>query len=131
MPRVSQLFFAVAVLCGLAGMAWGIQMAENNNHLQMPAHAHLNLLGWVGSAIYGTFFALNPGRIRRSAWIVFVLNTVGVATMIPFLALFYAEGMPATSSYLVPLSIGTVIVFAGMLVFAVDVFRRLFSAQTP
>jgi hypothetical protein len=131
MPRVSQLFFAVSVLCAIAGMAWGIQMAESTVHDQIPAHAHLNLLGWVGSAIYGTFFALNPGRFRRTAWVVLVLNTVGVVTMTTFLALFYAGGMQPTSPYLMPLQAGVTIVVAGMIVFATAVFRRLFSRQTP
>ena len=39
----------------------------------MPAHAHLNLLGWVTMALYGTFYALTqpacrpdwPGPISR------------------------------------------------------------------
>jgi hypothetical protein len=130
MSRVSQLFFAVAVLCGLAGMAWGIIMAESNDHTQMPAHAHLNLIGWVGSAIYGTFFALNPGRFRRTSWVVFLLNTIGVAVMIPFLALWY-ESRFQGMEYLLPLSIGAGIVLLAMIVFATAVFRRLFSRQTP
>jgi peptidoglycan/LPS O-acetylase OafA/YrhL len=127
MPRVSQLFFAVAAICGIAGIVWGIMMAESQDHLQMPAHAHLNLLGWVGSAIYGTYFALNPGRFRRSAWLVLVLNTAGTAVMIPMLALFYASQMQATQ-YLMPLTAGTVLILAAMVVFATAVFRRLFSA---
>lgn len=131
MPRVSQLFFAVAVICGIAGMAWGIHMAESGVHNQYPAHAHLNLLGWVGSAIYGTFFALNPGRFRRTAWVVLLLNTIGVAVMIPCLAMFYAEGNSPTSPYLMPLGIATFVVLAGMVAFATAVFRRLFGAQMP
>ena len=111
-------------------MVWGIIMAESNNHLQMPAHAHLNLLGWVGSAIYGTFFALNPGRFRRTAWVVLVLNTIGVAVMIPLLALFYASSFQATQ-YLIPLSVGATTVLLAMVVFATAVFRRLFARQTP
>jgi hypothetical protein len=129
MPRVSQCFFVVAVVCAIVGIAWGMHMAENNNHLQMPAHAHLNLLGWVGSAIFGTYFALNPGRFRKTAWLVFILNTTGVVVMIPLLALFYASGFKATE-YLIPLTVGTFFVLGAMVVFATAVLRGLLSKGT-
>lgn len=128
MPRVSQLFFAVAAICGIAGIVWGILMAESNDHLQMPAHAHLNLIGWVSSAIYGTFFALNSGRFHRTSWLVFLFNTVGVAVMIPCLALFYASGMQDTR-FLLPLSGATVLVLLAMVTFALDVLRLLMTPQ--
>jgi hypothetical protein len=129
MPRVSYLFFTVAVICGIAGIVWGIMMAESNDHTQMPAHAHLNLIGWVSSAIYGAYFALNAGRFKRTAWLVLILNTIGVAAMIPLLALFYASGFQATQ-YLIPLAVSTIFVLAGMIVFATAVLRGLFGPKT-
>jgi len=49
-----------AVLFVLAGMLWGIQMAISNNHAPFPAHAHLNLLGWVSLFLFGIYYRLNP-----------------------------------------------------------------------
>lgn len=130
MPRVSQWFFAVAVLCAIFGMVWGLHMAATNDHSQFPAHAHLNLIGWVGSAIYGTFFALSPGRFQKNAWIVFILNTAGVAIMAPSLGLLLASGDDPASPYVIPTVIGSVLTLLAMLAFAVAVFRRIFGPQT-
>src|SRR5687768_18609229 len=103
MPRVSAAFFAAASICLLLGMSWGIQMGATENFTMMPAHAHLNLLGWVTMALYGTFYALTPNTLSpRLAWINFALSLLGVVLMIPFLALFlgsrdtgYVGGMVA------------------------------------
>ena len=65
MPRVSKAFFLIAALCGLAGMAWGTHMGVSGDHSLSPAHAHLNLLGWVTLSIMGGFYALSP----RTGWL--------------------------------------------------------------
>jgi hypothetical protein len=43
----------------LCGMAWGLQMAISGNHSAFPAHAHLNLLGFVALFLFGIFYRLN------------------------------------------------------------------------
>ena len=35
-------------------------MAASGNHLYAPAHAHLNLLGWVSIALFGAYYTLFP-----------------------------------------------------------------------
>jgi hypothetical protein len=45
--RASSLSFKAAVVFALAGMVMGIAMAASHDHSVFPAHAHLNLLGWV------------------------------------------------------------------------------------
>ena len=80
MPRVSSAFFLVAALCGLAGMAWGSHMGVSGDHSLSPAHAHLNLLGWVSLSIMGGFYALSP----RSGWLPWanlVLSAAGAILM--------------------------------------------------
>ena len=62
------------------GMCWGIAMAMSQNFALAPAHAHLNLLGWVTMAIYGTFYALTRETFSpRLAWINFICAALGVA----------------------------------------------------
>ncbi len=82
MPRVSTAFFTIAVLCGLTGMIWGSYMGATHDHAMMPAHAHLNLLGWVTLSIMGGFYAL-PGAPKAGtlAWVNFVLSTLGAVLM--------------------------------------------------
>src|SRR3954454_14700808 len=54
------LSFRTAVLFALLGMGMGIAMAMARDHAAMPAHAHLNLLGWVSLFLFGLYYRLNP-----------------------------------------------------------------------
>lgn len=46
-------FLLIAVAVALVGMCGGIFMAATQDFTLAPAHAHLNLLGWVTLALYG------------------------------------------------------------------------------
>lgn len=81
MPRVSSAFFTVAALCGLAGMIWGSYMGATHDHAMMPAHADLNLLGWVTLSIMGGFYALPGSQPAVLAWVNFVLSSLGAILM--------------------------------------------------
>jgi hypothetical protein len=58
MPRISAVFFAFGVVAMLVGMSLGMHMGASGDFTLMPVHAHLNLLGFVVMAVYGTFYAL-------------------------------------------------------------------------
>ncbi len=87
--RASTLGFRLAVLFVIAGMAMGIGMAASHNHAIMPAHAHLNLLGWVSLFLFGICYRLHPrlessrlAFIQVAAWSVgTVIVTAGVAAI--------------------------------------------------
>jgi hypothetical protein len=123
MPRVSAAFFAIGVIYLLLGMAWGMHMGAAEDFAMAPAHAHLNLLGWVTMAIYGTFYALTQASYSpRLAWTNFALAAIGVAVMIPSLALYLASH---DAKYLPGLVAGEIITVLSLLVFAVSVYREL------
>jgi len=123
MPRVSAAFFALGAVCVFLGMLWGMHMGESEDFTLMPAHAHLNLIGWVTMALYGTFYALTHASLKpKLAWANFILSAVGVAAMIPSLALY----LPARDAKYIPgIIVGEVATVLGLLVFAVSVFREL------
>ncbi|TKT71792.1 hypothetical protein YH63_010370 [Afipia massiliensis] len=85
--KASTLSFFAAVIAVLVGMSWGIVMALSHDHSAMPAHAHLNLLGWVSLFLFGIYYRLHPpldvSRIAMMQvwiWIVgTIVLTVGVA----------------------------------------------------
>ncbi|HEX7881774.1 MAG TPA: hypothetical protein VF499_03455 [Afipia sp.] len=87
--KASSLSFFAAVIAVLVGMSWGIVMAISQDHSAMPAHAHLNLLGWVSLFLFGIFYRLHPAlensRIALTqvhVWIIgTILLTVGVAML--------------------------------------------------
>ena len=126
MPRVSLWFFAVAPLYVLIGMGTGIFMGATDNFTLAPAHAHLNLIGWVTMALYGTFYGLAREAPKKLAWATFWLNNVGVALMFPSLGMVLTFGM--RSNFLVPLIVSEFIAFAAMACFAVSVWMVLLKS---
>jgi hypothetical protein len=114
--KLALSFFATAALCAVGGMIWGIVMAASGDHGMMPAHAHLNLLGWATLALMGTYYALS-GKGGRLGWINYALSTLGVVVSIPSLALLLA-GNPAAEK---GATAGAILALLGMLIFAFGV----------
>lgn len=119
MPKVSDFFFKTAILWLILGIAAGLQMAISGDHGAFPAHAHINLLGWVTSAIFGGYYALNPAKAaRKIAMIHYGLYNVGLVVMLPALYLML-QGNTALEPIV---AVGSLIVAAAVLMFAVVVF---------
>src|SRR5258708_40150295 len=85
--KASVLSFRAAVLMVVAGMIWGIAMGISQDHSTLPAHAHLNLLGWVSLFLFGIYYHLYPAIDRSrlaflQVWIWIagtIVLTIGVA----------------------------------------------------
>ena len=77
MPRVSYAFFTFAACCALIGMAVGLHMGASQDFALRPAHAHINLVGWLSMAVMGGFYALDRGASQQVAWINFTLSGLG------------------------------------------------------
>src|SRR3954447_26197165 len=78
----SPLSFRAAVLFGLLGMGMGIAMAMARDHAAMPAHAHLNLLGWVSLFLFGLYYLLHPALdVRRLALVQVGLWSFGTVVL--------------------------------------------------
>jgi cbb3-type cytochrome oxidase subunit 1 len=128
MPRVSAAFYFVGVLFVLIGMSLGQYMAAKEDFLFTPVHAHLNLLGWVTMALYGTFYALTKDTYSpRLAWTNFWLSTLSMAAMAPMLALLLKTGDSATWGPRLGIAGG--VAMLGLLVFALSVSRELFRKR--
>jgi peptidoglycan/LPS O-acetylase OafA/YrhL len=120
MPKVSDLFFKTAVVFLILGIGAGLQMAISGDHSAFPAHAHINLLGWVTSAIFGGYYALNPAKAaRKIAMIHYGLYTLGLVVMLPALYLMLHGGQTALEPVVAG---GSLIVAAAVLIFAFVVF---------
>jgi cbb3-type cytochrome oxidase subunit 1 len=126
--RLSDLCFVSAVPAALLGMAAGIFMGITEDFTLTPAHAHLNLLGWVTMALVGLYHrgAGSPrGRLATAqVWTSiagFWLMPVGLGL---YLGLQDERFVPMVM-------IGSVLALAGMLLFAVVVFRDLRAQARP
>jgi drug/metabolite transporter (DMT)-like permease len=123
----SSLSFKLAVLFVVAGMAMGMGMAAAHDHSIMPAHAHLNLLGWVSLFLFGIYYRLNPSLERsRLAFVQIVVWAVGTVLLTIAVAAIHlgheaAEPMAGVASF---------IVLAAMLLFGYLVFRPAASLSS-
>jgi len=119
--RASSLSFFIAVITLAVGMAWGLAMAMSQNHSTMPAHAHLNLLGWVSLFLFGMFYRLHPALdFSRLAKIQVFVWTVGTVVLTIGVALFHAGhsgGEPFAA-------IGSIVVFADLFLFGWLLFKH-------
>jgi len=112
-------FIVVGALLGLAGMAWGIQMAISQDHTLAPGHAHNNLVGFVLMVIYGFYYKLVPAAAQsRLAMVHFVLALVGALTIGAGVAMATA----GTGDWLAQIaSLATIL---GLLAWIVTIFRH-------
>lgn len=115
MPRISEYYFRAAILFLLVGISIGIHMSISQNHNVIGAHAHINLLGWVTSALFGGYYALNPAKAAgRLPMLQFAVYTLGVVIMGVSLYLLLAGNVGMTPI----VAASSLITFAGVLLFA-------------
>ena len=127
MPSVSHLFFRAGILFLLAGIGLGLAMSITQVHDVIGAHAHINLLGWVTSALFGGYYALNPAKAEGLLPRVhFWLYTAGVAVMSVslYLLLKQTPGMEPL------VAAGSLITAVGVLIAAWVIFAPAGSGAT-
>lgn len=119
MRGVAFWFLLVAALCALLGMVSGVVMAAAQDHSLSPAHAHLNLLGWVSMAIFGFYYHLVPeASARPLARLHFGLSVVATILFTPGIILAIRGQTEVLAQ------IGGLLTIASMLVFLVTVARH-------
>jgi hypothetical protein len=124
MRDIAFVFFLAAVLCATIGMGWGIQMGIAGDHTMSPAHAHLNLVGWVTLALFGVYYRLTPqAGASVMAKVHAALAIPGVVAMIGGLALLFSGGTEALAI------LGGLLTMASMLVFLATVLRHGFGPR--
>lgn len=128
MPRISHLYFKTAVVFLIVGIGVGLQMSISGVHNVSGAHAHISLLGWVSSAIFGGYYALNPAKAAgRLPLIQYGVYTVGVVVMmiaLYFLLLGNVVLSPGVAA-------GSLITLAGALIFGFIVFSSAGDRSAP
>lgn len=125
MTRVSDRFLQLAVISALIGMSWGVQMGVSGDFTQHPAHAHLNLLGWVSMAIYALFYRAFPTAAEsKLAGLHFWVAVLGLIVFITSLAVvLMGPGGQWFSLGENVIKVASLIVLASMAIFSVIVFR--------
>jgi predicted cobalt transporter CbtA len=119
--KASVLCFRGAVLMVIAGMIWGIAMGISQDHSTLPAHAHLNLLGWVSLFLFGIYYHLHPaidhsGLASLQVWI-WIAGTIIMTIGVGLVHSGHEIGDPIAA-------VSSLIVLADTLLFGWFVFRR-------
>ena len=116
----SNLCFRAAMLLVLAGMIWGLQMAITDDHSAFPAHAHLNLLGFVALFLFGIFYRLNPtvesNRLAIPQVLIWIVSTVVLAIGVGLVHTGHPAGEPIAA-------VGSFAIFADAILFTWLVFQ--------
>ena len=82
----------------IAGMCLGLYMGASKNHAQLVAHAHILLVGFAVSFIYGIIHRLwlqQPGKTLATTQ--FVLHQAGAIAMCTGLLLLYGGVLPEST----------------------------------
>lgn len=118
--KASALSFRAAVVFVVAGMIWGIVMGISQDHSTMPAHAHLNLLGWVSLFLFGIYYNLHPpidlSRLAIVQVCIWIFGTIILTIGVALVHSGRSIGDPIAA-------VSSLIVLADMLLFGWLVFR--------
>jgi len=119
--NLAHLCLRTAVALGFIGFSMGFGMGVSQDFSLAPAHAHMNLLGWVSFFLYGAFYALIPqAAIGMLPRIHYILASAGTVVMVAGIAGIYL-GHGATFE---PLAIGgSIAVYTSFILFVFIVFR--------
>lgn len=124
--RISDFCFIVAGLSALTGMCLGISMGISQDFTLSPAHAHLNLLGWVSMALFGLYHRGTGRTGGVLGWTQVIAGAVGAALMSGGLAVYLASH----DESLMPLVVaGSLATLAGMVLFVAIVFIDLWASK--
>lgn len=106
----------------MLGLVLGIYMASSKNHGQLVTHAHIMLLGFVVSFIYGVCFKIWLKEPSRLISIQFYLHQFGSVALL--LSLFLMFGGFVSESVLGPiLGISSIVVLSAAVLMKVLLIR--------
>ena len=119
--KASTISFRMAVIFIITGVLMGIAMAITGHHEFMPAHAHLNLLGWVSLFLFGIFYKLHPSvdgsMLARVQAIWWAAGSFILAGGVALVHSGHQSGEPLAV-------IGSLLIAANLIVLAKLVFRE-------
>jgi hypothetical protein len=126
--RTGDFALLMAGLGGLGGMVMGIVMGMSQDFTLAPAHAHLNLLGWVTLALYGLYHR-SAGRTGGwLGWSQVIAGAAGAVMMSGGLGLYLGSGDDRYAPLVVT---GSLFAVLGMILFIALVLIDALSLASP
>jgi hypothetical protein len=118
--QMTYFCFIAAAIAGTAGMALGIHMGMTQDFSLAPAHAHMNLLGWVTMMLYGLYHRGAPQDARALRWLQVGLGGAGFPVFTVGLAVYLHTGNDSLFAFVLT---GTLACFAAMILFVAILVR--------
>lgn len=121
-------FVLTAFGYAIAGLALGIYMASSKDHGQLVTHAHIMLVGFVVSFVYGLCHKLWLGNTKSGlALAQFYIHQAG--SLVLFIGLFLLYGGFAGDAAVGPvLGVASVAVFVGVVLMTLLFVKPMRSA---
>ncbi len=114
-------FLRLSVVYFVLGVTLGIVMAASHDYTFRPVHAHLNLLGWVGMALFGLWYRSAPASAEtRLAKVHFWLHNIALPIQMITLAMFTS----GDTSVEPVLALASVVIGIGVVCFAINLWKH-------
>lgn len=119
MQRLDRNYILLGLVWVIAGMVFGIWLGASNHLNYANSHAHMNLLGFVTSVLFGLLHWAYPGlgKSRLALW-QFAIYEIGVALLV--IGKILVDGGQQTLF----LEVGSLVTIAGALLMLVMFFRN-------
>jgi cbb3-type cytochrome oxidase subunit 1 len=113
--KIATVYFSIGVLIGLTmGIIHDFRFAS--------LHAHVNLLGWVSTALFGIIYSIYPFAANtKLAKTHFWLHNIGF----PIMMIGLAGEVLGISAALPAMIVGSLAIVIGTLLFAINTFKML------
>lgn len=120
-------FMKVAVVYFLIGLGLGIYMSSAQDLRWGSLHAHINLLGWVSTALFGVIYHLFPkaGHHPLAKW-HFWLHNVALPFFIVFLFLLLLTHNVSWEAGIIP---SASLIIIGAILLVVNVFMNVSASS--
>lgn len=113
-------FLLAGVCFALVGMSLGIYMGSTHDFVLAPAHAHINLVGWVSHFLYGLYYRGEPTLTKRRLPHVHFYTALAGGIILPLGIGTLLLGGPEIIAI-----VGAILTMAGMIMFATVVVEGL------
>ncbi|WP_042462127.1 cytochrome-c oxidase [Neobacillus dielmonensis] len=119
--KIAAVYFSIGVLVGMT-------MGIIHDFRYTSMHAHINLLGWVSTALFGIIYSIYPfAADTKLAKTHFWLHNIGLPVMV--IGLFCESW--GISAALPVMIVGSLAVVVGTLLFTVNLFKTLKASSIP
>lgn len=117
MGTIDRSFVISGIILGMLGMLFGIHMGIDQDFTLAPAHAHVNLVGWVSLTLFGLAYRAGIAKADRWATVHFWIALVGAVLFPIGIAVSITREQPALAIF------GSLLVLLSMILFLINVLR--------